>query len=75
MQIPQITSSEAKIRLDELLTMVILGKDVIIAKEDGTSFKIIPFAQPYPKFGSAKGLIEMTEYFNEPVAVFEEYMS
>lgn len=75
MQIQQITSSEAKIRLDELLTMVILGKDVIIAKEDGTSFKIIPFAQPYPKFVSTKGLIEMTEYFNEPVAVFEEYMS
>jgi len=54
--------------------MVILGNDVIIAKEDGTSFRIVPFAQPYPKFGSANGLIEISDDFDEPVEGFEEYM-
>ncbi len=36
MQIERITSDEAKIRLDELLAMAILGNDVIIAKETRT---------------------------------------
>jgi len=29
---------------------------------------------PYPKFGSAKGLIEMTADFDEPLEEFQEYM-
>lgn len=74
MQIERITSNEAKIRLDELLAMAILGNDVIIAKEDGSSFRIVPFTQPYPKFGSANGLIEISDDFDEPVEGFEEYM-
>jgi len=74
MQIQRITLNEAKIRLDELLAMAILGNDVIITGEDGTSFRIVPFDQPYPKFGSAKGLIEISDDFDEPVEGFEEYM-
>ncbi|MBF0572188.1 MAG: prevent-host-death protein [Desulfamplus sp.] len=70
----KITLNEAKIRLDELLTMVVLGNDVIIAKEDGTAFKIVPLSQPYPKFGSAKGLVEIGDDFNDPIEGFEEYM-
>jgi len=30
--------------------------------------------EPYPKFGSAKGLIEMSKDFDEPIKDFEEYM-
>ncbi|MGD9732822.1 MAG: type II toxin-antitoxin system Phd/YefM family antitoxin [Desulfamplus sp.] len=74
MQTELITLNEAKIRLDELLAMAILGNDVIIAKDDGTTFRIVPFAKPYPKFGSAKGLIEISDDFDEPVEGFEEYM-
>jgi len=63
-----------KPRQNQPALMVILGNDVIIAKEDGTSFRIVPFAQPYPKFGSANGLIEISDDFDEPVEGFEEYM-
>ncbi|MGE0083316.1 MAG: type II toxin-antitoxin system Phd/YefM family antitoxin [Desulfococcaceae bacterium] len=66
--------NEAKTKLDELLAMAILGKNVVIAKEDGTSFRIVPCAQSYPKFGSAKGLIEISDDFDDPVEGFEEYM-
>ncbi len=70
----QRTLNEAKTKLDELLAMAILGNDVIIAQEDGTAFRIVPFVQSYPKFGSAKGLIEISDDFDEPVEGFEEYM-
>jgi antitoxin (DNA-binding transcriptional repressor) of toxin-antitoxin stability system len=74
MQIHRVALREAKVKLDELLAMAILGNDVIITKEDGTSFKIVPLARSYPKFGSAKGLIEISDDFDEPVEGFEEYM-
>ncbi len=73
MSIQQVALKEAKARLNELLAMATLGNDVIITGEDGTFFKIVPVARPYPKFGSAKGLIEISDDFEEPVECFEEY--
>jgi antitoxin (DNA-binding transcriptional repressor) of toxin-antitoxin stability system len=37
--------------------------------------KIVPLntAQTSPKFGSAKGLIKMSDDFDEPIEDFEEY--
>ncbi len=66
-QIQRIALNDAKVRLYELLAMAIHGNDVIITREDGASFRIVPFARPYPKFGSAKGLIEISDDFDEPV--------
>ncbi|MCP4658957.1 MAG: DUF2281 domain-containing protein [bacterium] len=51
------------------------GEDVVITREDGAAFKIVPLhlRQSYPKFGSARGLIEMRDDFDEPLADFKDY--
>jgi antitoxin (DNA-binding transcriptional repressor) of toxin-antitoxin stability system len=73
---PQVALKEASIRLAELIGMTEEGEEVIITKDDGSGFKLIPFPdkRPCPKFGSAKGLIQLSDDFDEPLEDFEEYM-
>lgn len=72
----QVALKEAETRLAELISLSAKGEEVIITKDDGSGFKIIPlpYKKPYPKFGSAKGLLEMSDDFDEPVEGFEPYM-
>ena len=63
---------EAAGRLAELIDEVAHGEEVVITREDGSTFKIVPVA-PYPKFGSAKGLVKMAEDFDEPLEDFQAY--
>lgn len=71
----QVALKEAETRLAELIGMVAGGEEVVITKDDGSGFKIIPFPHqtPYPKFGSAEGLVEMSDDFDEPLEDFAEY--
>ncbi|MBE9205514.1 type II toxin-antitoxin system Phd/YefM family antitoxin [Nostoc sp. LEGE 06077] len=71
----QINLKEAETRLAELIEEVASGEEVIITRNDGTSFKIVPIGgvKAHPKFGSAKGLVKMSDDFDEPLADFEEY--
>ena len=66
---------EAEGRLAELIDEVANGEEVVITREDGTTFKIVPVAPmaPYPKFGSAKGFVKMAEDFDEPLEDFQAY--
>jgi prevent-host-death family protein len=66
---------EAAGRLAELIDEVASGEEVVITRDDGTAFKIIPVAimPPLPKFGSAKGRVQMTEEFDEPLEDFQAY--
>ncbi len=68
--------NEAASRLAELINLAEIGEEIIITKDDGSSFKIIPYQskKPIPKFGSAKGLIKMSDDFNDIPEGFEEYM-
>nr|VFJ57206.1 MAG: Antitoxin component of toxin-antitoxin stability system, DNA-binding transcriptional repressor [Candidatus Kentron sp. DK]VFJ60413.1 MAG: Antitoxin component of toxin-antitoxin stability system, DNA-binding transcriptional repressor [Candidatus Kentron sp. DK] len=72
----QLALREAETRLAELIGMVAGGEEVIIMGDNGSDFKLIPFfrKKPIPKFGSAKGLVEMSDDFDEPLDGFEEYM-
>jgi antitoxin (DNA-binding transcriptional repressor) of toxin-antitoxin stability system len=70
----QISSKEAASRLPELLGIVSAGEEVVIMNEKGEAFRIIPANTPIPKFGSAKGLVEMSEDFDEPLEDFADYM-
>lgn len=72
----QVALKEAETRLAELIGLAADGEEIVITKDDGSGFKIIPFPhkRPYPKFGSAEGLIEMSDDFDEPFEHFEEYM-
>jgi antitoxin (DNA-binding transcriptional repressor) of toxin-antitoxin stability system len=63
----QIDLKEAEGRLPELIEEAAQGGEVVITRGDGASFKIVPVQKPRPKFGSAKGLVEMSEDFDEPV--------
>lgn len=44
---------------------------------DNTSQQVVPVtsSKPRPQFGSARGLIEMSDDFDSPLADFDEYMS
>ena len=67
---------EAAGRLAELIDEVASGEEVVITRDDGATFKIIPVAlmPPFPKFGSAKGQVQMREDFDEPLEDFQAYM-
>ena len=72
----EIALQEAQRRFTELLNAVANGSDVCIRRDDGTLFKIVQVlpSPPCPKFGSARGLIHMSEDFDEPLEDFEAYM-
>ena len=67
---------EAKMSLSELINLAAGGEDVVITRKDGTLFKIVPISQdkPFPKFGSAKDLITISDDFDEPINDFAEYL-
>jgi antitoxin (DNA-binding transcriptional repressor) of toxin-antitoxin stability system len=67
--------TEAKTQLAELIEAAASGEEVIIARGDGSLFKIVPVPspKPVPKFGSARGLITMSDDFDEPLEGFEDY--
>jgi antitoxin (DNA-binding transcriptional repressor) of toxin-antitoxin stability system len=76
----QVNLKEAETRLAELIDEVAGGEEVVIKRQDGASFKIVPLlgnaiapVKAIPKFGSARGLIKMSDDFDEPLEDFEEY--
>ncbi len=72
----QVAIEEAANRLSELIGLAAEGEEVVIKHYDGSCFKIIPFRhkRQYPKYGSAKGLVEMSDDFDEPLEDFADYM-
>lgn len=67
---------EAQRRLPELIDEAASGADVVISRGDGASFRLVPVGAPEPRpvFGSARGLIEMSDDFDAPVEGFEPYV-
>ena len=64
----QVNFVEAAAHLEELIEAAASGEEVVIVGNDGSSFKIVPTdsTEARPKFGSAKGLIVMSDDFDEP---------
>jgi prevent-host-death family protein len=71
----RVNIKEAEKHLSELIEKAASGEEVVITRGDGASFKIVPVAEiePRPRFGSARGLIEMAEDFDEPLEDFDAY--
>ncbi|GFE72082.1 type II toxin-antitoxin system Phd/YefM family antitoxin [Chroococcus sp. FPU101] len=71
----QVNLKEAQTQLAFLIEAAAGGEEVIITRSDGASFKIVPVStvEASPKFGSAKGLVRMSDDFDEPLEDFEEY--
>jgi prevent-host-death family protein len=72
----EVKLKDAEMRLAELIEEAAYGEEVVITRSDGKAFKIMPISQtkPYPKFGSAKGLIEMSDDFDESMENFKDYV-
>ena len=71
-----INIDEAKTNLPDLIDAAINGEEVVIAKDDQHVVKLVPISQakPRPQFGSAKGLISISDDFDAPLEDFAEYI-
>ncbi len=68
--------SQAKQHLSELVEKTICGGEIIITKAGQPVAKIvgIPKRRKQRQFGSAKGLIKISEDFDKPLEDFKDYM-
>jgi antitoxin (DNA-binding transcriptional repressor) of toxin-antitoxin stability system len=72
----QITLAEASKNLPNLIEAALGGEEIIIIKDNQPLVKLTPVSplkhrrQP----GSAKGLITISDDFDEPLEDFKEYM-
>jgi antitoxin (DNA-binding transcriptional repressor) of toxin-antitoxin stability system len=72
----QIELDKAKSQLDALIQTALDGEEIIITHNDEPVLKLAPILKPNArrKAGTAKGMISMTEDFDEPLEDFREYM-
>jgi antitoxin (DNA-binding transcriptional repressor) of toxin-antitoxin stability system len=72
----QVDIEEAKTNLTDLIDAAVNGEEVVIAKDAHHLVRLVPVPRPQsrPQFGSARGLIAMSDDFEEPLEDFEEYM-
>ena len=70
-----VSIEEAKANLPDLIEAAVKGEEVVIAEDGRHLVRLVPVprAKPRPRFGSAEGLINMSEDFEEPLEDFEEY--
>jgi antitoxin (DNA-binding transcriptional repressor) of toxin-antitoxin stability system len=71
-----IEIDQAKDCLPDLIEQTIKGNDVIISRKGHPLVKIVAICEKKKKreFGSAKGLIKMSDDFDWPLDDFKEYM-
>ena len=72
----QVNIYEAKTHFSKLINRVLDGEEVIIAKGNRPLVKmtVIDELKPERKLGSAKGLVEISEDFDESLDDFIPYM-
>ena len=70
-----VTLDIAQAHLSDLIEDAIQGKEVVITKDGKAVVKLVPVSQPKPLpiFGSAKGLISMSDDFDAPLDDFQGY--
>ena len=68
---------EAATMLPQLLNEAASGKEVRLRRPDGQTFRLVPVTgqRPTPRFGSARGLIKMSDDFDDPLDDFRDYMT
>lgn len=69
----QINLNEASKHLTELIEAANRGEEIIITKDDQPVAKLVPFKHGR-RAGSAKGLVTISEDFDEPLEDFKDYM-
>lgn len=72
----QIELDKAKAQIATLLQTALDGEEIVITQNDQPVLKLVPViaANKSPRrSGSAKGLVSMSEDFDEPLEDFAEY--
>lgn len=71
----RVSIEEAKTNLPDLIEAAVKGEEVVIAEDGRQLVRLVPVpcAKAHPRFGSAEGLVNMWEDFEEPLEDFEEY--
>jgi prevent-host-death family protein len=72
----QITLEQAKLDFLRLLQEAMQGQEIVITQNNVPTLKLISISKSKPRaqFGSAKGLITMSDDFDAPLEDFKEYM-
>lgn len=67
---------EAKTKLFDLVDAALRGEIIFIELDPNHVVRLVPVAQPFAsrQFGSAKGMIIMSDDFDAPLPDFNEYM-
>jgi antitoxin (DNA-binding transcriptional repressor) of toxin-antitoxin stability system len=73
----QFKIQDAQSRLEDLVESAIEGKEILIVKERSKVVQLVP-VEPlvrHAQFGSAKGLVKLSDDFDAPLLGFQEYAS
>ena len=71
----QVLAKQASLELDDLLDKVARGQEIVIIGTDGSAFKLLALPRkPQPVFGSARGMVQISPDFDDPIEGFEEYL-
>ena len=71
-----VTVEQAKAKLGELIAQTARGEKVLITEDDKPVAELVAVSQPRPtpKFGFAKGVLEIVSDDDDHLKDFEEYM-
>jgi prevent-host-death family protein len=71
-----VAIEQAQRDLSRLIEDVALGEHVVITKDQVPVAELVPVAPPgaQPTFGSAKGMVRMSDDFEAPLDDFLDYM-
>ena len=67
---------QASDHLGDLVDAAIAGEEVVLTREDHAAVRLVPVTSagsPRPQFGSARGLIKMSDDFDAPLDDFDDY--
>jgi len=73
----QVTLEQASKGLSDLVDAAVGGEEIVVVRDDLAGVRLVPIesvSQNRPQFGSAKGLIQMSDDFDAPIEDFREYM-
>ena len=71
----RVTIDEAAAHLEEMINKMMNGEEVIIIKNDQEVAQLAPLSSQRRKPGSAKGMVFMSDDFDDPLPDFDEYLA
>lgn len=71
-----VAIEQAQRELSRLIDDVALGERIVITRNQLPVAELVPVTHPVPKptFGSAKGMVRMSEDFEAPIDDFQDYV-